>query len=675
MGSRHKLSLGKKGVSRQIESKKRGRRPKKPCSLDIWRQKSKAQALEQERAENGAEGDNVEPTDALAGEGTAREKPNDGEEAAARTAAEVFSDQNEDPNLSSSSSFRGKRGESPREERLREESLPATRGGKPQTSARRTIGEGTAREKPGGEEAAARTAAEISSDQNEDPNLSSSSSFQRHGNQGESSREESLPATRESKPQASPRRLAGEGTASRLSATRRTKPQSSPRRLPGEGTAREKPNGCGEAAARTAAEILSAQNKELEDDDSTVDFGGGDNGFNLDEEEEGGGVQASLSGGCEGDSRKKPNSGGGTAGEQSQSSVTTRKPRASPLRPVDRTSSHGGEAATALDGQEVGFKAAALSSTSDEDREFDLSSSPSFQRRGKPVESTREQSMTQTLPLRPVDRPPSHGDEAVAALDRPGVGLPTALGGPDMGWPSSSQRPADMPPPSSVPQAPGPDAQLDASDTNANGIEGAPPRRMQVDTNSNRLPSVDEGDSEASTAGDADENDVGPLTDADTLRQDLEAEIAARFDLSDERRKKAVDVAYRVVRQLTGDIGGNGQGAAMYGEMIQSSCQKALDILVKLTGLGPDSRIIDIGCGRGKPSLHAELYARVEFSFGIELDPCRVFLANIILKNIIKKARKNTDLSTITNVSYQLGDISEARSLDPFTHVWMFDVA
>ena len=90
---------------------------------------------------------------------------------------------------------------------------------------------------------------------------------------------------------------------------------------------------------------------------------------------------------------------------------------------------------------------------------------------------------------------------------------------------------------------------------------------------------------------------------------------------------------------------------------------------------GPDSRIIDIGSGRGKPSLHAALYARVKFSFGIELDPCRVYLANIILKNIIKKARKNTDLSTITNVSYQLGDISEALSLDPFTHVWMFDVA
>ena len=40
----------------------------------------------------------------------------------------------------------------------------------------------------------------------------------------------------------------------------------------------------------------------------------------------------------------------------------------------------------------------------------------------------------------------------------------------------------------------------------------------------------------------------------------------------------------------------------------------------------------------------------------------------------MKKARRNADLSTITNVSYQLGDISEARSLDPFTHVWMFDV-
>ena len=145
---------------------------------------------------------------------------------------------------------------------------------------------------------------------------------------------------------------------------------------------------------------------------------------------------------------------------------------------------------------------------------------------------------------------------------------------------------------------------------------------------------------------------------------------AARFDLSSERRKKLIDIAYRVVQKITGDIGGN-QCAAMYGEMIKSSCQKASDLLVKKTGLGPDSRFIDTGCRRAKPNLHAAFYARVKFSFGIELDPCRVFLANNILKMLVKRAHSNLDLNTITNISVQLGDISEALSLDQFTHVWM----
>ena len=187
-------------------------------------------------------------------------------------------------------------------------------------------------------------------------------------------------------------------------------------------------------------------------------------------------------------------------------------------------------------------------------------------------------------------------------------------------------------------------------------------------------------DAERARSGMADGDFALPpaASSAATIFQDVEAEIdaaAARFHLPAEEKSKLVDEAYRIVQRLTGDIGGNGQGAAMYGEMIKSSCQKAIDLLVEHACLGPESRFIDIGCGRAKPNIHAALYARVGFSYGIELDRCRVYLANSILKMLLKNARGNPNMNTIANVSLQLGDISEASCLDPFTHVWMFDVA
>ena len=162
--------------------------------------------------------------------------------------------------------------------------------------------------------------------------------------------------------------------------------------------------------------------------------------------------------------------------------------------------------------------------------------------------------------------------------------------------------------------------------------------------------------------------------DAEDILRDVAADLDAS-NLPAGKRRELLDEAYKIVQRITGDIGGNGQGAAMYGEMIKSSCQRAIDLLIKHAGLGPGSRFIDIGCGRGKPNLHAALYARVQFSYGIELDPCRVFLANSILKRLMKDAQSNPNMSAIAKISLQQGDISDASCFDPFTHVWMFDVA
>ena len=138
-------------------------------------------------------------------------------------------------------------------------------------------------------------------------------------------------------------------------------------------------------------------------------------------------------------------------------------------------------------------------------------------------------------------------------------------------------------------------------------------------------------------------------------------------------RLELVNVAYRLVQQSTGMIGGNGHGEAMYGEMVRSSLQRIAEKLISETGLSSCSRFLDVGCGLAKPQLHIAQMAGVEFSCGIDLDELRIFLANLNLKRVMKEARTNQDINTNCLVIY--GDIEEAHYFDPFTHVYSFDVA
>ena len=152
------------------------------------------------------------------------------------------------------------------------------------------------------------------------------------------------------------------------------------------------------------------------------------------------------------------------------------------------------------------------------------------------------------------------------------------------------------------------------------------------------------------------------------------AEGTQSLHLSLDRRMELVNIIYRLVHKCTGMIGGNGHGAAMYGEMMKASMQRVVEKLISDTGLSTSSRFLDVGCGLGKPQLHVAQMAHVEFSYGIDIDELRVFLANLNLKRIMKEAMTtNFDINTKCLVMH--GDIEVARVFDPFTHVYMFDVA
>ena len=140
-----------------------------------------------------------------------------------------------------------------------------------------------------------------------------------------------------------------------------------------------------------------------------------------------------------------------------------------------------------------------------------------------------------------------------------------------------------------------------------------------------------------------------------------------------QEKNAIVKYIYGIVNKATGKIGGNGNGGPCYGELTIGMMQNVIDFLIKYTGLSKDSRWVDIGCGLGKPSLHVAQDPGVQFSFGIEIEELRTNLGLFNLHRVLQMAKNNPSIGH--NCLLQHGDITEAESLDPFTHVYMFDVA
>lgn len=131
---------------------------------------------------------------------------------------------------------------------------------------------------------------------------------------------------------------------------------------------------------------------------------------------------------------------------------------------------------------------------------------------------------------------------------------------------------------------------------------------------------------------------------------------------------------YKIVNKMTGSIGGNGCGGAIYGELTVGSMQKMIELMKVHTDFGPESRFIDVGSGLGKPNLHVAQDPGVEFSYGIEMEHVRWVLGMSNLNMVLKHAKKNPEEDIRHRCMFQYGDITEAKYFDPFTHVYMFDI-
>jgi hypothetical protein len=168
----------------------------------------------------------------------------------------------------------------------------------------------------------------------------------------------------------------------------------------------------------------------------------------------------------------------------------------------------------------------------------------------------------------------------------------------------------------------------------------------------------------------------------------------------------SVKNAYSIVRRCTGSLGGNGSGGAIYGELTTGSMQKVVDVMIEYCKLGKDSIFIDVGAGLGKPNIHVAQYPGVAASYGIEHEKVRWQLSLHNLKHLLQAAEADAREAQVVaaekeeakegegdaekekekevveedqgkinhKIFFHYGDITEARTLDPFTHVYMFDI-
>jgi hypothetical protein len=149
-----------------------------------------------------------------------------------------------------------------------------------------------------------------------------------------------------------------------------------------------------------------------------------------------------------------------------------------------------------------------------------------------------------------------------------------------------------------------------------------------------------------------------------------------------------VEKVYKVIRNATGQLGGNGTTGAIYGELTMGSMQKVINLMVDKFGMDDQSRFIDVGSGLGKPNFHAAQDPECRISIGAELEKIRWQLAMYNLHKVAPELSRGKiaddeidgddvvtrQVKLLSGTNFIEADIDDAQSLDPFTHIYMYDL-
>ena len=134
-----------------------------------------------------------------------------------------------------------------------------------------------------------------------------------------------------------------------------------------------------------------------------------------------------------------------------------------------------------------------------------------------------------------------------------------------------------------------------------------------------------------------------------------------------------VAATYGVIRRATGATGGGANGGAIYGEIGATSFQRVVDYLKGSCGLDAQSYFLDVGSGLGKPNLHVAQDPGVACSVGVEADETRWQLGLHNLNSVFRACAEDATLVS-PKVAFARRDVDDCETLDPFSHVYAFDV-
>lgn len=119
-----------------------------------------------------------------------------------------------------------------------------------------------------------------------------------------------------------------------------------------------------------------------------------------------------------------------------------------------------------------------------------------------------------------------------------------------------------------------------------------------------------------------------------------------------------------------GSVPCDSDAGGSYGEWKQSSMQRIVWTSKLRQGLDSESRFLDVGSGSCKALLHvAHEVPKIKLCCGVEIDDIRFKIGN---NNIIKTNRIRPSECRVENFYY---DASKLDSFEPFTHIYMADVA
>ena len=135
----------------------------------------------------------------------------------------------------------------------------------------------------------------------------------------------------------------------------------------------------------------------------------------------------------------------------------------------------------------------------------------------------------------------------------------------------------------------------------------------------------------------------------------------------------AVCTLYSLMQSGEARLGGGEGMQGIYGSITQASMSRVLDALAAETALGPDSIMLDVGAGLGRPLMHALVSHDIKRAVGIELDDVKVAKARALVRYIDRKNRID-GRQLAPCIDYVCSDIADAKAVhtDDVTHCYSF---